>query len=851
MRNRGWRFERACVEGSFAAYLAAAGSAAIGIAALLWALRVTDGARGAMARFKDRAHELEDKLARADAIFGAHPGVVLIWEEPQGPRDEGDWGDPRLYGSPLALASLLRFSDSAVAAEAQVRILQGLSGFEAQDATGGYTRLATAVARLRREGAPFSLRISTPGGVFIEVDGRTAGARAVVWILDASVRGVEESGARGRLEEARQVIARDPAAFLEMLSAAPFLAWRVSGAGKLEWANAAYLEALEAKSLDQAIARNLALDTASNEQARRVIDSGQTNEEVRYSVIRGERRALRIVMAPVAGGAAGVAIDVTEGETARDALSRQATAHDETLNHLAEGVAVFGPDKRLVFHNRAFAEIWGLEPSFLADRPSHAALLDHLKEKRKLPAHANYAEWRADELALYQEVADLPEALWVLPEGRTLRIARQRHPLGGLLLVFSDITNELALRTRYNALVAVQKAAIENLHEAVAVFGLDGKLKLRNSAFKAMWELEDELPETDVPFDQLVEACEKLFHDRTVWAKIRARITDPSPEARQEYRGDMRRSDGSQLTFTTRPLPDGQTLVAFLDVTAAKRVEGALRDRAEAFEAADRLKTEFVQNVSYQLRNPLHGVLFSAEMLQAKLFGPLNDRQDEQVGAILEATRELEKLISNILDVAMVEAGEVELELSDVDVFAALTEAAQFAHSKAGDSEVRVVVEADPSIGALYADEKRVKQILFNLVSNAMRHSERGGIVTLTGERLDGVMRLKVSDTGAGIPYDEQARAFDAFRTGDHHGAGLGLALVRSFVDLHGGWVALESEPGRGTVVTVHLPVRAATPSLPRDPGPENSGPGSPGTAKRPWTEEVREKKPASGGPGR
>ncbi|MGE0044603.1 MAG: ATP-binding protein [Hyphomonadaceae bacterium] len=792
-----------------AAFMAAAGSAAIGLAALLWAIRVTDGARGALALAKERIRELEDKLARADAILGSHPGVVLVWEEAQPPRDDTDWGAPRLYGAPLALASLLRFSDATASADSGVRIVQGLSNFEAQDATGATTRLANAVARLRRDGAPFSLTVSTPTGVFIEVDGRTAGARVIVWILDASVRGVEESGARGRLEEARQVIARDPAAFLEMLSGSPFMAWRVNAALKLEWANGAYLEALEQKALEHAIDRNLSLDAAAADQAKRVIETGERIDEVRYTVIKGERRALRIAMGPVGGGAAAVAVDITEGEAARDALTRQAKAHDETLNHLAEGVAVFGADKRLVFHNRAFEEMWELDPAFLMERPSHAAWLDHLKEKRRLPAHANYPEWRAGELALYQELDNLPEALWVLPDGRTLRVARQRHPLGGLLVVFSDITNELTLRSQYNALVAVQRAALDKLYEAVAVFGLDGRLKLRNAAFEAIWQLSPDAPETDAPFDTVIEAVEGLFHDRGVWAQIRARITDPSPQARQEFSGEMRRSDGSVLIFVTRPLPDGQTLVAFLDISAARRVEEALRDRAEAFEAADRLKTEFVQNVSHQLRNPLNGVLLGMDMLSRELFGPLNERQQDHVTGMLGAAQDLDKLIENILELAVVEAGEAELDLSSVDLYGVIDEAAATAMTKAEDAEVRVEIECDPKIGAIEADQKRVRQILFNLVSNAMRHTKAGGSVTIGANRSETGATLFVSDTGGGIPVEQQAIVFDKFQSPDKSGAGLGLALVRSFVDLHGGWVALSSEPGQGTTVTCHFPIVA------------------------------------------
>jgi signal transduction histidine kinase len=805
------------LDGGFASLLVAAGSAAIAIASLLWALRVTDGARGGVDAWKKRARELEDTVAWADAVFGAHPGVVLIWEDVLA-DGESDWGAPRIYGSPLALASLLRFSDSAFAAEPAVRILQGLSVFDATDATGAATRLAPALQRLRREGAPFSLKISTPDGVYVEADGRTAGARAVVWILDASVRGVEEGGAKGRIETGREVIARDPAAFLEMWNAAPFMAWRVNGALKLEWANPDYLAALEAKSLDQAIARNLQLDQDATELARKAIDTGEPLEETRSAVVGGQLRTLRIRMTPVAGGAAGLAIDVTDSEAAREHLAKQQRAHDETLDYLAEGIAVFDAQKRLVFHNRAFEAVWNLDPGFLQERPAHAAWLDHLKEKRKLPAHANYAEWRARELALYQEVAELPEDFWVLPDGRMLRIARQRHPNGGLLLIFSDITNEVSLKSQYDALLQTQKAALDKLHEAVVVFGLDGRLKLSNAAFAAIWKIEAGDIEEGMAFDRVVEKCEKLFHDKAEWAKVRARITDPSPEARTEYRGEMRRSDESVLKFLTRPLPDGATLVAFQDITADRRVEDALRERAEAFETADKLKGQFVENVSYQLRNPLQAIYGNAEMLAHKVFGPLNDRQIEQVSAIIEASSNLSKLIDNILDVAMVEAGNVVLDPAPMDVYETITESVQMAASKARDTEVPIRVKCDPQIGTIEADQKRITQVIVNLLSNALRHTERGDTITVAADRLDGVVRLTVQDTGKGMAFDQQARAFDSFESGDRRGAGLGLALVRSFVEMHGGWVALQSEPGRGVTVTCHLPDQAPAAGPPPTP---------------------------------
>lgn len=812
---------------------AAAGAAAI--AALLWAMRVTDGARGLIRHWKDRVAGFENRLARADSIFGAYPGVVLIWDldqpDPQdGPAGAGaDWGSPKLYGSPLALASLLRFSDASLSAEPAVRILQGLAGFEGKDASGVAGRLAPLLMRLRRDGSPFTLTISTASGVYVVVDGRTAGARAVLWIVDESVKGVEEEGAKGRLAEARQLIARDPAAFLEMLSQAPFLAWRVSGGLKLEWANAAYVDALESRTLDAAIARNAMIDAAALEQARRAIDTGEPQEELRYAVIRGERRALRILVFPVAGGVGGMAFDVTEVEEAKSALARGMAAQNETLNHLAEGVAVFGADKRLSFYNRAFAEMWGLDVAFLAERPTHAAWLDFLKEKRRLPGHANYAEWRAHELSLHQDLSSLPENVWRLPDERTIRIARQRHPEGGLLLIFSDVTKETSLRSQYNNQVQVQKAALDKLHEGVVVFGLDGRMKLHNAAFREMWRLDASDLDGEIDFDRLVELCEPLFHDKTVWSQIRARITDPTPAARVEYREEFIRSDTSLINSLTRPLPDGATLVSFLDVTASRRVQQALHERAEAMEAADRLKTEFVQNVSVQLRDPLQTIQGFAQVLQQQLHGPLNDRQQEQIDLVVRAAGDLGALIDNILDLAMIEAGKVDLQRGDVSLFALLQDAAARSATSAEDTEAKITIECDPQIGVIHVDEKRLRQILFNLLSNAQRHTARGDRIILGAARSSAGVRIFVTDTGQGMSPETQAVAFDNFTSGAGQGAGLGLALVRSFVEMHGGWVTLSSRPGEGATVTCHFPdsgEMAAAPMLELKPSMVLAAPG-------------------------
>jgi signal transduction histidine kinase len=814
--------------------LLVAGAAAFGLAALLWALRISDGARGAAKRYRESEQKVQEELARAKSVFGAHPGVIMVWDDdgqttegeaPKAPQTE--WGNPNLYGSPVALMGLLRFTDDSASEQPGVRILEGLADLEARDGAGQDTTLRERLKQLRAEGAPFSLTIIGPSGRFLEADGRTAAARAVLWITDTTIKGLEESGARARFEEARAAVARDPMAFLEMLGKAPFPAWRMSGAGKLQWVNKAYLKAVGAQNMDHVLDRQIMLDQHVTTQAQKTISTNNETDDTRHMVMAGERRAMKVKMFPLSGGLGGMAFDITDVETARETLDRHAKAHDETLNNVADGVAIFGADRKLIFNNRAFAEMWALDPAYLLEKPDHGSLLDRLRERRKLPARPDFARWRQGELAYYQgERNDINEDLWNLPDGRILRVTRQRHPLGGVLLLFKDITDELSLKTEFNRLINVQKATLDNLREGVVVFGADGRLRLHNDAFAELWEINKVKLSDGPDYDAVVDQCSRLFHDRNVWTNIKNRVTNPSPEFRLQDQGTMRTSNDKTVTWITQPLPNGATLIAFMDVTAARKVEAALKDRAEALEAADKLKTEFVQNVSYQLRSPLTTILGYAELLESERPGALTDKQRVQVVSILSAADHLSKVISNILDLAMIEAGRMELELSQFSLKRAIEESVDLVISTAENTKVRVEISVDDRIGNVMADERRIRQVMFNLLTNALRFTGAGGHIKIEASKpvpSENIIRLAVSDNGKGIAPERQSSVFDSFTSGDTRGAGLGLALVRSFVELHGGDVKMKSATGAGTTVICHLP-ETASPKAPRaelELGPE------------------------------
>jgi signal transduction histidine kinase len=349
------------------------------------------------------------------------------------------------------------------------------------------------------------------------------------------------------------------------------------------------------------------------------------------------------------------------------------------------------------------------------------------------------------------------------------------------------------------------------------VFGADGRLKLHNEAFETFWNISAKQVAAAGDFDALVELCVRRFHDLQFWRELKARITDPDPSARAAVSQEIVTADQRIVAYQSRPLPDGATLISFADVTDTRKLEGALSDREAALAEAERLKREFVGSVSYELRTPLTTIIGYSELLERSSEG-LTERGQGHVAAVKAAATQLARSINNVLDMAEIDAGEMALDVEDVDVAELLAEAAQRWAREAEAERVAIEVAMGDESGLIRGDARRLAQVLDHLAQNAIRNTPAGGRVTFAAERALGEIRLQVTDTGRGIPFHVQAHIFDRFGGPSRGGPGLGLALVKAIVELHGGWVALESEPNAGASFTCHLPeaaqVSAARPEL-------------------------------------
>jgi signal transduction histidine kinase len=596
-----------------------------------------------------------------------------------------------------------------------------------------------------------------------------------------------------------------------MLAAAPAPIWLRDDKGRLIWVNAAYASAVEAKDGEQAVDRGLdLLDTAG----RRMIETSHAAEPVFLNrlpaIVAGSRRIFDVADVASVHGSAGIAMDVTEIEAAQAALRREIDFNARTLDQLTTAVAILGPDHRLKSYNAAYRDLFGLDAVFLDSGPEEGAVLDRLRAARKLPEQADFRSWRADLLSAYRSV-ETRESWWHLPDGQTLRVIANPNPQGGMTWVYENVTERLDLETRYNSLIHVQGETLDHLSEGVAVFGSDGRLRLHNPSFAKIWDIAAELIAAKPHVADIVKACRRPGDDDAVWTRFTACVAGLD-ESRSSVSGRMEGTDGRVVDYATVPLPDGQTMVTFVDVTDSVKVERALVERNEALLAADSLKNAFIHHVSYELRSPLTNIIGFAQLLADARVGPLNDKQREYTGYIMSSSTALLAIVNDILDLATIDAGIMELDLGEVDIAETVAAAIEGVRDRIEESHIRLETNIPPDIGAFIADGKRVRQILFNLLSNAIAFSGDGGRVMVAGVRDGDMIEFTVADEGAGVPSDFIDSVFDRFASrpqgGARGGVGLGLSIVKSFVGLHGGTVEIVSEAGRGATVRCRLPAR-------------------------------------------
>jgi len=780
----------------------------------LFSSRLREQTRQRENDLREKIDRLQSRLDQAETFLAIDPHLLVAWNSP----DE----NPKIIGAPSP-----PLETSTPSSAADQSILNFASWLAAEDAR----MLEAHVSRLLNEGERFHLSFPSRHRYF-DFEGAPVGSHAVMRIRDVS--GVKLDFLRLRDEKNR--IFSNFMALRGLLDAIPHPAWQRDDDGHINWVNHAYAQAIEARDRAEAIARGIELlDRPARDASEALRAAGQIWKARCPAIMMGARRMLDVIEMPVveteaasgsetanddwgqdpasvsqSSGKAAIAMasDVSELEAMRAAHAQQIEAHARTLDQLTTAVAIFDRTKRLVFHNTAYRQLWALDQAWLDQGPTDAEILDRLRAARLLPEQADFRSWKEDLFTAYQAI-ETHEQLWYLPDGRTLRSVITPNPEGGVTYLFDDTTERFHLESRFNAAIRVQSETLDTLQEGVAVFGSDGRLKLFNPAFVSLWHLDAESLSGEPHIDKVASLCTPLQDDWSAWTNLRTMIASLQDE-RLGLENRLTRRDGTVLDYAAAPLPDGATLVTFIDVTASVNVERALTERNQALLDAEKLRNDFVHHVSYELRSPLTNIIGFIEMLGAGAVGPLTEKQHEYIGYVMASSSALMAIINDILDLASIDADAMDLSLENVDITETMQAASEGVQDRLRESALTLTVTAEPGIGSFLADGKRIRQILFNLLSNAIGFSEPGQTVTLSAARSNGHVIFKVKDQGCGIPDDVVDHVFDRFKThtggSNHRGVGLGLSIVRSFVELHGGKVLVETAPGKGTTMTCIFP---------------------------------------------
>lgn len=697
---------------------------------------------------------------------------------------------------------------------------------------GDAAALEALYNNLSEYGRDFDLTVTVPmTRKTVRLTGRRGSLAAgeelfnVIWTLDITDYSNKITDALTSLE----TIELREQEFRSTLNALPMPVWIRDKDLEITWVNKVYTEVVN-ETPATIIAEQIELPLTTEETdsrglkvlAQRALAQQRKQTQTGYILYNGKRTRFEVnVMHGADEGTIGCAIDINRIEDLETEMRHLQNSNYEVLEQLRTAIAVYDEDTRLAFHNAAFEQLWALDGQWLDKKPKITDIFDKLRENRKIPEQANFVKFKQDWVEKFTSLIEPEESILYLPDETILRMVVVPRPHGGLLLTYEDVTSSIALETSYNTLVAVQKETLDNLAEGLAVVGGDGIIKLSNPVFYKLFDLEPPKNHVDEKVDGFFEKAKPLFPKKT-WDKQKAELVNMC-FLHEQTSGRVNLSDGRIYSYRSVGLPDGNVLVTITNVTDTVKVEQALIEKNAALEAAEKLKMDFLANVSYQLRTPLNAMMGFTEILHEEYFGKLNERQKSYTENMIRAGHRLITLVDNILDLSTIEAGYLILNRESIKVKDVIENVIDLTQDWARREGIEIENKTPKNIGSLMADERRFKQVMLHLIRNAIDYTQSGGLIKVAAKKSKDEIHIVIEDNGVGIPPADLERIFIPFEKSEnmntenkkaaqsnrHSGAGLGLSLVKHIVELHGGNVEIESTEGKGTKVICVYPLSA------------------------------------------
>jgi signal transduction histidine kinase len=457
-------------------------------------------------------------------------------------------------------------------------------------------------------------------------------------------------------------------------------------------------------------------------------------ERFRLEIADADNSATIILDAIEADGAQGarlgLAVDASGALGVEQTLARFVQTMTETFAHLNVGLAIFDRNQTLALFNPALVRIWQADPVWLAGRPSLREIIAGLRANRRIPEVSDFHDWRRrlNDLFDNTETADYEE-LWHLADGADIRVLARPHPHGSLAFMFEDVTERLRLGQQFRHSIDLRRATLDRLDEGLAVFGPDGLLQLVNAAFHEIWGTDAEMVRPSMHAGELLPLVRGLTVETEVWRRLMTFIT--SADTRQAWTARLTLGTGRILGARFASLPDGSTMAVFGDVTDSERIAIALRERNEALEAVEEMRSAVMDQISHRLRTPLNTIFGFGQLIADSRFGPLTQAQRAYAEAILESARHLLATIDDVTELAALEIDPLHDQGSGLSLGDTLVLTGRLLEKRATEEGVALRIVAPEGGCEPVCDAGRLRQIVFNMTTDAINRSGDGGAIEL------------------------------------------------------------------------------------------------------------------------
>lgn len=484
------------------------------------------------------------------------------------------------------------------------------------------------------------------------------------------------------------------------------------------------------------------------------------------------------------------------------------------IEAISEGFLMYDADDRLVLCNTHFREMYAVAADlFVPGRKFEDILRDGVARGQYPEAEGRVEEWVAQRMRLHRAPQEPIERQ--LPDGRWVKITEQRMESGYTAGIRTDIT---ALKQREHELRKSEerlRQIVDSLQEGFVLYDADDRIVMWNDKWLELHKEITDVVAVGVPFERIIRTSvhRRLYPD--AYGREEEFVADRLARRRNPGKPFVRQlHDGRWFVIREVRTAEGGTFALNIDITDLKRAETAAEEARFEAERANQAKSLFLTNMSHELRTPLNAIIGFSDIIQNDVFGrDAMLRYQDYAKDINQSGRHLLALISDILDLSKIESGMDELREEDLDIPALAGSVFQLVRQRAEDGNIGLALTLPAEPPLLRADERKLKQILVNLLTNAIKFTEPGGRVTLQAwHGPDSGYVFEIADTGIGIAPEDIPKALSQFGQVDsaltrkHEGTGLGLPLSKALAELHGGSLELSSNLGAGTTVTVCLP---------------------------------------------